>query len=397
MSYVVYYSDFGLQREGKISNVNHELNLKTLLLLADKVLIPSSHILHANFLDVKMLVDKFSRFFYKDSLFTQLPREYYDFGQYSYDYLANYKNEKNISAIRDNCRYISYYMFPEKQKFRIYNSKDQIQNFYSMINKYIEIDDKISEITRIDILNQIHCNSDINNPLSKIYFENIIKELERKKRRNIVHLKTLSEICYYSAGATSNKAIISSNEYLNYELLLLINRNVDVKNQSSEFYNAQYFIEVLKILGIIEGEEEICNLTYDEIVYLRKQKCFHDFLNTYYKLSISLNDICEFWKKERKKIDSLNTIKSLIFNFGLTISESILTTFYFQPDIHPIIYTIIIWALQTYIESTKFKPIVSLKYFAVDCIIDKVGFGNDVLLGFCDKIKKEICRARDKS
>lgn len=396
MPHIIYYSDFGLQREGKIHNVHHELNLKTLLLLSDKILIPSSHILHANFSDVKMLVDKFSRFFSNDLLFTQLPGDYYDFGQYCYDFLANYSNQKNLSVIKNNCRYLSYYMFPEKQKFRVYNSKVQKQKFYLMLNKYIDKDDKISKITKMDILNQIYDGSDNNNPLSKIYFENILRTLERKKRRNIEHLKVISEICYYSAGSICNKAIISSNQYLNNERLQLINKNIDSGDTNSEFYDPKYFINVLKILGIIDNENEICCLAYDEIFYLKIQKCFNNFLDTYYKLSLSLNDMCEFWIKERKKIDIIDRIKSLIFNFGLTISESLLTTFCFQPDINPIIYTIIIWALQNYIESTKLKPIKSLKNFAVDCIIDKIGFCNDFFLEFCNKIRKEIGKVYDK-
>jgi len=254
----------------------------------------------------------------------------------------------------------------------------------------IKSDSRISEKSRQDILESIYDKSDENSPLSKAYYDNIVTGLEEKKRRNIEHLKKFSEICYYSAGAYTNNAIISSNTYLDSNSLSIINSRTKNSHLSSEFYNATSFINILKALGIIEDENEICQLTFSEISYLKEQSVFKKFLDVYYELSNSMDQLDEYLKQKRQRYDRLELIKSLVFNFGLTMSELVLTNYYFEINMDPISYGFILWLLQTYIENTKFKPVRSLKCYTVDCIIDKIGFGNDFFLEFCHKIKKTI-------
>ena len=383
-----------MQQEGKLGPVNHELNLKVFLLLSDKILIPASHLLHARKSDIWLLYNHFSDYFEKDYIYTQLPKEYHAFSDFSYDFLNKYRIKQKKPFLYENSNLLSSLIFPDKQHFRIYNSKAQVDYFYSIMSEQIQRDTKISEKTRQDILCSIYNNSDPNNPLSKTYFDNIIKQLEKKGRRNIQHLKRFSEICYYSAGAYTNNAIISSNAYLDSNALTIINSKANNSYLSSEFYNASCFISILKSLGIIETDNDISRLTFSEILYLKKQKEFQKFLEAYYQLSNSADELENYLKRERKKYNKLNIVKSLLFSFGITINEAILTNYFFEITMNPLLYTTILWLLQAYVENTGFKPIKSLRYYSVDCVLDKIGFGNDFFWSFVIKLKWKSKKAK---
>lgn len=83
-------------------------------------------------------------------------------------------------------------------------------------------------------------------------------------------------------------------------------------------------------------------------------------------------------------------MKSLLFSFGLTMSEAVLSTYCFEVSINPLLYVAVVWLLQAFVENSNFKPIKSIKYYSIDCIIDKIGFSNHIFLEFCHKIKKTI-------
>lgn len=390
MEHIIYYSDFGLQKDGKLGYVDHELNLKVLLLLSDKILIPASHLIHARKKDLNILTGHFAEYFQEDYIYTQLPREYHSFDQYSYDYLNNYRFPDNLFAISKKLDFLHYHLFPETKNFRVYSIKSQVDFYYSTMIAQIEQDTLISEKTRQDILIKIYDKSDPNTPLSKAYFNNIIQELEHKRRRNIDHLKKYSEICYYSAGAYTNNTIISSNSYLDSKALSEINSAVQNSYSSSSLYNPHFFVEILMRLGIIEDEKEIASLTSQEIFYLKSQKEFRTFLDTYYNLSKSVDRIDEYINKERSWYKKYEFMKSLLFSFGLTMSEAVLSTYCFEVSINPLLYVAVVWLLQAFVENSNFKPIKSIKYYSIDCIIDKIGFSNHIFLEFCHKIKKTI-------
>ena len=389
MPLTIYYSDFGLQREKKLNDkINHILNIKLLVLLSTEVLIPISHLMHAETSDIAKFSNNFSEFFRENYIFTQLPTNVNNMNEHFKQYINNDRYKDIRDKLKMNSFLLSNKLLPENRTFKVYSSYEQMKSYHLHIIEFITDDNSLSDKTKKDILNFINSNYDINNPLSKKGFETFANELVKRRRKNAEHIKYISEMCYYISGSETNSAIISSNHYLTQRSLSEINKYANTNYSSSEYYNPKYFYDILKSLNIIENETDITNLTFQEIQYLKKQKEFKQFIELYYELSLACQDLTLLLDKT--KFERVKLIKNLAFNFGLTISETVLSTYIFKMDNNPFVAMFILWILNSFLENSSFKPLKTFRYYSVGLLIDKIAFSNDIFLYFCSKLKRSI-------
>ena len=387
MSVNIYYSDFELQKSKRITSSNHALNLKLLMLLSDKVLIPLSNLLNSDSKDVKLIKDNFMDFFESEFLYTQLPNTINNIDDFYYERLCATQSAFQKEQLKFKIDLLKDSPLSNIQSFKKYDRRYQVLLFYTDMRSIIEKDDMITSKTKKDILNFIDNYSDENLPLSKLHFDNLLTEF--KSRKNIDHLFSASELCYFSAGAKSNNTLISVNKFFDNETINQL-KKITSNNTISTFYDPSKFYYLLRILQIVDDENDILNLSYFDIKSLRMQSTFRRFVDTYYEMSQLCSDLDAMIKQKKGKYERAFFFKGITLSLGLTIGETALTNYFNVPFNDTILFALVVFILQAFIENSGLKPIRILKKYTFDMIIDKIILFNDPFTVFCSNLKNII-------
>lgn len=383
----IYYSDFELQKSKRITTSNHALNLKLLMLLSDKVLIPLSNLLNSDSKDVKLIKDNFMDFFESEFLYTQLPNTINNIDDFYYERLCATQSAFQKEQLKFKIDLLKDSPLSNIQNFKKYDRRYQVLLFYTDMRSIIEKDTMITPKTKKDILNFIDNYSDENLPLSKLHFDNLLTEF--KSRKNIEHLFSASELCYFSAGAKSNNTLISVNKFFDNETISQL-KKITSDNTISTFYDPSKFYYLLRILQIVDDENDVLNLSYFDIKSLRMQSTFRRFVDTYYEMSQLCSDLDAMIKQKKGKYERASFFKGITLSLGLTIGETALTNYFNLPFNDTILFALVVFILQAFIENSGLKPIRIFKKYTFDMIIDKIILFNDPFTVFCSNLKNII-------
>jgi hypothetical protein len=290
---ILYYPYFDLEQKHLIPKVDHDLYLKVLALITDKVLLPASHLLETNIENINLLKRNFSNYTDNQVIITS-----YRKGQTTINEFVESKiNEK--SNINEQQRFIAEGVVNIFQYYKHSINRDvkrQSALFFDFLNngffgnsehsfsnstifKPADIELLHKEIDKIfDKKGLAISKEDLDSIVIRLGVENKLQPFQIKKI-----LDFSNSAYFYSGGIGTNAMIGFSNYFLQSPIPGFLS---DADNGTNIFYDPEFFINVMISLDIINSENDIKNLTFEQISVLRQNSFFKLFLKEYRKLSL---------------------------------------------------------------------------------------------------------------
>ncbi len=394
----IYFSNYAIENNQTLNNISNQTQLKILLLLSNRVLIPPTHFLKMSDSNLDELGD-LKRFFEQGYICTTL---YKGFEQVT-DYLS-FKIENDIGyngVYKYRLKKLDGFFESEKSFVSATDSK-QGGEFTSIILNQIEeykknIDGRKLEKEFAEEEKYIHELIAGSNKgfLYKAEVEKEIKILKTKRKiSNTLFNDTLALIdkSYFLAGAIGNNSILSYSTHYDEIGLPLNYGSHKVTNLA---YSTDFFVLVLKALGIIESVSEIDSLSVNDILSLKRTPEFEKFIKEYGKLCdiVNCKNIeCDMFRdskfisdKHRNLVWWKRLAKCLVALVALPIDG---ITSLIEGEMKVPIYTIIAACLESFCSYSKFDKIFET------CLVDKISIKLskriDIFSHFCLLLKEKI-------
>lgn len=289
---LIYYPYFELETKGLIPKVDHEIYLKSLSLLADRILLPPSHLLDTTPYNINLLKHKFFQFCESDVFITS-----YRKGQSSIsDFIEakkaggdlwNDKKEVVAEGVVD--------LFRHYKKFIKRDVKKQSALFYDFLAEGVFGDSELS-FANSDMFssNQIELlNSEVEKiidkkgfTISKRDFDNVVLTLGNDEKLNPLQIKKVLDFtnsAYFYSGGLGNTSMVAFSDYfLKSPISGFLN---DEDFGTNLFYDPMFFLSLLEATDVIDTKNDIKYLSFDEIMNLRKHSYFKEFLRQYRRFS----------------------------------------------------------------------------------------------------------------
>lgn len=281
---VIYYPYYELEKDKLISKPNHLLNIKTFLLLADKVLIPPAHILETELNNILSLKDRVQPFIDSGSIYTTVGKT----NKTLTDYYQQKKEESTVWDKITNTKATEIIeIFSSVEAFQNRDRIKQSYLYYDYLNELIFKKDDIGKhFTQYKlnlIQNEIKSLLDKKGYLlSKADFDESINKLIKTKKIDKQQFKMLSDFsnsAYYYVGCIGNNSSIGFSSY--FQDIEISKLKSDFEFGPILFYDPKFFISFLSKIGLAITETDIQNLTSQEIEEIRQHDGFKKFKKTY--------------------------------------------------------------------------------------------------------------------
>lgn len=393
----IYFSNYAIG-QGFVEKYSNEVQLKVLLLLSNRVLIPPTHFLKMNNKSLEGL-GEFKSFFDKGYICTTL---YQGFDQVT-DYLK--------FKIENDQGYINTYTYRLEKLEGFFESENSIcqakdtkqgGEFSSILLEQIEEYRNLINNTKlekeIDSEEKLIYELLANSSRGFLYKAEVEKEIINFNDNKTISKRVLNDSLilinrsYLLAGAVSNDSILSFSSYYDEIGLPLEYGSRQVTNL---VYSTGFFVMVLKAMGIVDTVEEFNKLSVNEILELKNRLEFQKFTKEYTKLcSIVSGSEIDINVYQNSKILS-NKQKNLIWWNRLSkclIALAALPVDFitgFLDGGYPIpIYSLAVICLEAFCSHSKIDKIFNKN--VVDKISIKVSKRIDVFSHFCLLLKDKI-------
>lgn len=288
----IYYGNYAIENRLPPKDLSNEIQLKVLLLLSNRVLIPPTHFLKMSNENLEEL-SGLKAFFDEGYICTTL---YHGFDKIT-DYLR-FKIENDAGY-----RYVYNYRLEKLEDFfesekSVLPARDSKQGgeFSSILLDQIEEYKKTINSSKLEkeLLNEEKYIYELlaNAPKGFLYkaeVENNIASLSanRKISKKLYRDSLiLIDRSYFLAGAISNDSILSFSSHYDEIGLPFDYGNRKVTDQA---YSTEFFVMVLKALGVIDTAGDIDLLSVSDILYLKSTKAFETFIREYARLCDMVN------------------------------------------------------------------------------------------------------------
>lgn len=391
----IYFSNYAIAKNMLTENISNETQLKVLLLLSNRVLIPPTHFLKMSNENLEEL-SELKKFFDEGYICTTL---YQGFSQVT-DYL-NFKIEND-----EEYQNIYKYRLEKLENFfesekSFLNAKDTKQGgeFSSILLEQIDEYKKKIDNSKIqkEMLKEERYIYELlaNSPKGFLYKAEVVKEIENLCRNKKISKGlrddslVLIDRSYLLAGAINNNSVLSFSPHYTEIGLPIRYGNHRVTNL---VYSTGFFISVLCALEIIDSVEEIATMNVNDILQIKKSKEFDKFIKEYSKLcdiingiDISYND-SQILSEKQRNLKLWNRIsKCLIAIVALPLDIIVGNIDGGNPI--PII-SIIIVCLEAFCSKSKFENIFEKNI--VDKISLKLSRKIDAFSYFCLLLKEKM-------
>ncbi len=392
----IYYTNYDLENSTK-NICNHSLSIKVLLLLSNRILIPPTHFLKMGYENLDILKN-FKEVFNKGYICTSLYNGFNNVSDYLSFKIENDKNYKNTYKYR--LESIDY-LFDDSKSIIKSKAEKQGGEFSSIFLDQLVILQNNAE--KSSIVNEINLAEKY---ISEVLFYNKKGFLYKAELQNeLSHIKTEKKISkslldnamilidrsYYIAGATHNNSILSYTNYFEEIAMPLTYGNHQI---TSIIYSVDFFIMIMKVLGIIESINDFDKLSVKDIIALKNTNEFKKFMIEYSGLcdiiqgNINLINIKDYKQIVTKKsrIKWWNKLSNCLIAMGLLPIDYVIG----QVDgMAPIpILTIILIALNSFCSNSKVEKII--KRNTVDKININITKKFDAFSSFCFQLKEKL-------
>ena len=393
----IYFSNYMIG-QGSTEKFSNEVQLKVLLLLSNRVLIPPTHFLKMSNRNLEEL-GEFKDFFDKGYICTTL---YQGFEQVT-DYLKfKVENDQGyINTYRYRLDKLERFFESENSICRAKDSKqggefssillDQIEEYKHLVNN-TKLEKEIDNEEKL--LYELLSNSS-KGFLYKAEVEKEIKELNHNKkisRRVLNDSFIIINRSYLLAGAVSNESILSFSSYYDEIGLPLEYGNRQISNL---VYSTGFFVMVLKALGIVDSVEEFNKLSVNDILQLKNRSEFQKFIKEYRKFCLIVDGSDSDVKLYESSVILSNKQKHLIW--WNRLSKCLIALAALPIDIvtglldggNPIpVYSLAVICIEAFCSQSKIEKIFDKNI--VDRISTKVSKRVDVFSHFCLLLKDKI-------
>lgn len=394
----IYFSNYAIAKNMLTENISNETQLKVLLLLSNRVLIPPTHFLKMSNENLEEL-SELKKSFDEGYICTTL---YQGFSQVT-DYL-NFKieNDEGYQNIYKYRLEKLENLFESEKSFL--NAKDTKQGgeFSSILLEQIDEYKKKIDNSKIqkEMLNEEKYIYEllVNSPKGFLYKAEVEKEIENLSKNKKISKElrndslVLIDRSYLLAGAINNNSVLSfSPHYIEIGLPIRYGNH----RVTNLVYSTDFFISVLRALEIIDSVEEIATMNVNDILQIKKTKEFDKFVKEYSKLCDIINGIdisCNNYDDSQTLSEKQRNLK--LWN---RISKCLIAIVALPLDIivgnidggNPIpIFSIIIVCLEAFCSKSKFENIFEKNI--VDKISLKLSRKIDVFSYFCLLLKEKM-------
>ncbi len=383
----IYYPFFKIEMSNYKKKYDHKKNLFTLALVCNKILIPAKHLLEMKNDRMDILVNN-QTLFQKDIVFSRVPEDVKDLSKYYEGIKADIKDKTSEIVDRRIERIIN--KLYEGKECEQYNPLDQQDYYSTKMQEFVkEYAKRHKNVKGLELINDMWANKFIiketfDVKLTKLKDKNLItKETYRR-------LKKASDLIYFLAGVSAENMKVCYDDFFNHQCIQNEIRVVipDLDEKISEKYSPEYIIRLLKNIGVIQSEDDIGKLKIDDILYLRNQACFKEFIKKYDEYS-SRPEFERIIEKKKNNFAIICGIKAIMVSIALTVMGAFLST-KFMPNIWTSIIFSIMTLVITYIITYLWQTKYSYKIILLESILDKIiGYIDPIALYFA-KLKWKI-------
>ncbi len=288
----IYYGNYAIENGLLPKTLSNEIQLKVLLLLSNRVLIPPTHFLKMSNENLEEL-SGLKAFFDEGYICTTLYQGFDKITDYlrfkiendaGYRYVYNYRlekledffeSEKSVLPARDSRQggEFSSILLDQIEEYKKTVNSSKLEKELLNEEKYIYellANSQKGFLYKAEVENNIASLSDNRQISRKLYRDSLI----------------LIDRSYFLAGAISNDSILSFSPHYDEIGLPFDYGNRKVTDQA---YSTEFFIMVLKALGVIDVAEDIDLLSVSDILYLKSTKAFETFIREYARLCDIVN------------------------------------------------------------------------------------------------------------
>lgn len=321
----IYYPHFDLENKGFFRVApNHVLNIKLLSLLADKILIRSSHLLNTQLTNLHIIENELYDFILDGKVETAIYN--------THDTLEDYFENKIEETVYSNLRH-DYKIKSDYLKNRIFNNNPQLiyidneferQNFHLIYtetnlikakqssNRYLIRSAQEFQEEMYKRMNQKGTYLNLSEVDIMIY--DLIKKGKIKKSHYNFFLDNQIGTYYY-CGSMASSSTVAYNPYFQNIQFEKISSHIEYT--SSYVYDPEFLLNILLRLKIINTAEDIEKLSSKDIDLIHKQKAwkwFQEIFSVLYNDAITFD---EFTKREEDIQKKIEKIKKFVFGLSL--------------------------------------------------------------------------------
>ena len=395
---IIYYPYYDLINRGLINkNVDHILNIKLLLLLADKVLLLTSHLLNSSIIEINALSYAFHDFVADGKIVTVL----YE-GQNSVeDYTASKVEQQDNRLIRDQYILKSDLLLRnlfdcKPEIIQVDNSQErkQFQSLYTETNIALAKESKNKTLIQTALLFQEELQNRTEREGTSLHIDQINKLIiklvkEKKISRNHSDFLFRNQVgAYYYCGSIAHSSVVAYNPYF-----LDINFGETTKNtpyHSSRAFSPEFLLNLLLGLHIINSKDDIRNLSNKDIDIIRNSSAWSSFQSTFNLLQDEADILSLLLSHEQNVQRKIDKIKKFVFAVMIGFTENFLSYLIgvFMQGLVVSGILVLIFASSNLITDTL--PIKRLKLKTSDALVDSIYAKREPLYIITQRIKNAV-------
>lgn len=330
----IYYPHLDLETKGLLANnINHVLNIKLLLLLADRVLLLPSHLVYTEFAKLQSLKKYLIDFFESGKIVTSIHLGQNTLNDHYAEkiHLAQSKQEQNRLVILSE--FILSELFSESPPLIKRDNNQEICRFqivFNDINKNSIIGTKNTRLIRsVELFETAFFNKSesCETFLTIQDVENLYNELftiGKIPRSHVDFLRKNMIGAYYYCGSLANHAITAYNPYfVGIQFDVISN---DIPFRSNNAYNPDFLLDILLGLDVISCPDELLQLTSLDYDHIKQHTAWREFLSLFshlYDHAFLLSSLISQEQNKQKRIDK---IKTVLYNLLYGMSDMAFST-----------------------------------------------------------------------
>ena len=317
----IYYPHIDLQNKGLLQGkINHSLNIKLLLLLADQVLILPSHMIDANYQILETLNRELFDFFLAGKIVGSIYANQANLNEYFREKSFFASTAKERTRIQVQADYIQQNLFENPILIKRDNTaeRDRFQVVFNDINhSKIENTKNYRLVKAVKIFEEsFYSQKEQENHLLSIQdVQFLIEDLLNKKKIARTHVSFFNQNmigAYYYCGSFANNAITAYNPYFSDISFNMLSEHTPYR--STEIYKPEFLLNILLGLKIIDSPDDFGALQSSDYDIIKKHKAWCEFVRLYNELQENATVLEKLIEHEQGIKNKIDKAKSIVFD-----------------------------------------------------------------------------------
>lgn len=317
----IYYPYFDLENRGLIPPVNdHVLNIKLLLLIADRVLIVTSHLLDTNFKKLSEIINELHSYAIDGEIVFPIYEEQTNIDDYLNHKIDTAVNRAMFNKYKVHSELLRSQLFDGKLEIINVNNKDERKRFHMI---YTETNiEKAQELGKKSLIKSAHTFQDallmqkerVGTYLTIFEVNELLDQLIEEKKISKLHKNFFirNQISsYYYCGSVANAAIVAYNPY--FEDINFDKTTEAIDFHSTNVYSPGFLLNILIGLEVIHNAEDISALSKESLDQIRRDKAWQEFKVIFDNLNRNAQSLDLILQREQNVEIKMEKIKKFVF------------------------------------------------------------------------------------